>query len=503
MSSMDRPLTVSRFYIADMCCPTEEQMIRNCLRKMEGVAALEFDIVQRRLTVNHEPGRAEAVQAAVASIGMEPVRLEDGASATPEPTLPIDRLREWGPIALSGLAALGAEVVTWRTGTDDDWPAVVLAVVSIALGGPATLRKGWAALRTLTLNINLLMTIAVVGAILIGHWPEAAMVTFLFGLAEMIEGLSLDRARNAIRGADGADAGLGQHTAIPLAVGTRFRPPRSPWDRQSASGQGERIPLDGVIRVGQSAINQAPITGESLAVDKHPGDQVFAGTINENGVLEVEVTATQGDTTLARIIRNVQEAQAKRAPTQRTVDQFARYYTPVVVILAMLMASDSAAGVAAADANRGIQCLSPPGSCLPLRAGAVHPDHHRERPGCRRTARHARQGRHLSGTGAQDQGGGAGQDRHPYPREAGGDRGFPAERCSRVRNPAPGGQPQRPLSTPRGHSHCEGLPGRPGQPHSRYQRSRVAGAWRRRRPERRDVLHRQPPPGRRARHVFP
>lgn len=326
------------FYITQMDCPTEEQIIRNGLRNLDGVVDLNFDLLQRRLAVTHAPGREDAVQAAIAKLGMDPVRMTEGA-APPSSTaadLP-DRLREWGPLALSGIAALAAEIVTWRTGVDDSWLVIGLALASIALGGRATLRKGFAALRTRTLNINLLMAIAVIGAALIGHWPEAAMVIFLFAVAEKIEGYSLDRARNAIRSLMELTPEVAQ---VQDAAGTWREVPAA----EVAIGQrlrvrpGERIPLDGMVRLGSSAVDQSPITGESLPVDKSPGDPVFAGTINTHGVLEVEVTAGQGDTTLARIIRSIQEAQAGRAPTQRFVDEFARYYTPAVVILALLVA---------------------------------------------------------------------------------------------------------------------------------------------------------------------
>jgi len=328
----------TNFYVAQMDCPTEERIIRNGLRALGGVAQLDFDLLQRRLAVTHTPGREDAIEAAIARLGMDPVRV-DGA-ATPAPTSAdlAGRLREWGPLALSGIAALAAEIVTWRTGVDDSSAVIGLALASIVLGGRATLRKGWAALRTRTLNINLLMAIAVIGAALIGHWPEAAMVIFLFALAEKIEGYSLDRARNAIRSLMSLAPEVAQ---VRDATGT--------WRAMAAAevtvGQllrvrpGERIPLDGMVRLGSSAVDQSPITGESLPVDKSPGDPVFAGTINAHGVLEIEVTARQGETTLARISRSIQEAQAQRAPTQRFVDQFARYYTPGVVILAVLIAT--------------------------------------------------------------------------------------------------------------------------------------------------------------------
>ena len=240
-------------------------------------------------------------------------------------------------LAASGLCAFGAELAAWVTAQEASVLVLLVAVASTVLGGLPTLRKGLLALRTFTLNIDLLMTVAVLGAFSIGEYPEAAMVVFLFALAERIEGYALDRARNAVRSLmeivpeeASVQQPDGSWRDVPVAEVTagsivRARP-------------GERIPLDGVVVSGTSAVNQAPITGESLPVDKAIGDEVFAGTINENGLLELRTTGGMDQTTLARIIRSVQEAQASRAPTQRFVDAFARIYTPVVVTLAIAIA---------------------------------------------------------------------------------------------------------------------------------------------------------------------
>jgi Cd2+/Zn2+-exporting ATPase len=181
------------------------------------------------------------------------------------------------------------------------------------------------------------MSIAVTGAILIGQWPEAAMVMFLFTVAELIEAKSLDRARNAISGlmqmtpeqatvqrADGSWVEQDVKT-IELGARVRVRP-------------GERIGLDGEVVAGSSTIDQAPITGESLPVEKTVGDKVFAGTINQAGSLEYAVTAAADNSTLARIIHAVEQAQGARAPTQRFVDSFSKIYTPAVFILALAVA---------------------------------------------------------------------------------------------------------------------------------------------------------------------
>jgi Zn2+/Cd2+-exporting ATPase len=350
----------SVFYIAKMDCPTEEQLIRNRLKRMEGIDDLRFNLMQRELIVTHRADDDKEILSALDSLGLEPRLRATTASAEAiaageissccggheahdheahdheHPAIVPAATRVL--LGISGVTAVAAEAVAWATGAETSLPVVALAIISILSGGRDTLRKGLAALRALTLNINFLMMLAVAGAVAIGQWPEAAMVTFLFGVAEMIEAFSLERARNAIRG------------LLEMAPETAaVRDEDGQWREVNASvvsvGQivrvkpGERIPLDGVVTAGQSTVNQAPITGESLPVEKKAGDQVFAGTINERGVLEFRVTSDKGHTTLARIIRTVQEAQTERAPTQRFVDHFARYYTPGVVVFAVLVAT--------------------------------------------------------------------------------------------------------------------------------------------------------------------
>ena len=335
----------ARFYIGKMDCATEEQIIRNRLGRMKEVDALDFDLMNRVLTVKHRLDDERSLMDALISIGMGPERLnpdtevnegDDHSGALRRgPVVPV---RERWMMGISGVFAIGAEVYAWSTGEENSWPVIAMALASMALGGRETLRKGIVSLKTLTLNINFLMTIAIVGAAIIGEWPEAAMVVFLFGVAEMIEAFSLERARNAIRSlmelspdlawVKDESKGWKEIQAGRVEVGqlVRVRP-------------GERIPLDGKVTAGSSTVNQAPITGESMPVSKSKGDSVFAGTVNEKGSFEFEVTAITVQTTLARIIRAVQQAQGQKAPTQRFVDRFSRYYTPTVVILAVLIAA--------------------------------------------------------------------------------------------------------------------------------------------------------------------
>ena len=333
----------SLFRVPGMCCPTEAELIRSRLTKLPGVERVDADMMERSITVTHRVPEEELL-ATLRSLGMDaeltaPAHDHSlcGHDHAPAETQTRARLPEWLPLAVSGLAALGAEGVAWASGQEHSLWVIGLALLSLFLGGRETARKGWLALRNFTLNIYFLMSVAVVGAIAIGAWPEAAMVTFLFALAERIERYALDRARNAVRSLmelapDRAtvqleDGSWQEVEAATVRVGQRVR-----------VRPGARVPLDGTVRDGHSTVNQAPITGESLPVEKSAGDPVFAGSINERGALEGEVTAASGNTTLDRMARAVREAQAQRAPTQRFVDRFAVYYTPAVVALAVLVA---------------------------------------------------------------------------------------------------------------------------------------------------------------------
>ncbi|MCQ9425434.1 heavy metal translocating P-type ATPase [Pseudomonas sp. LJDD11] len=330
VAAADGEARLSQFSIEQMDCPTEQTLIQDRLGKMEGIHKLEFNLLQRRLGVWHVLPDTAAIRDAIGSLGMQAQPLEEGPEAAT-----VAKKSAWKLLTVSGLTALGAELVHFSAGPE--WLVIVLALVSILSCGLGTYKKGWIALKNLNLNINALMSIAVTGAVLIGQWPEAAMVMFLFTVAELIEARSLDRARNAISSlmqltpetatvqqADGSWLELEAKAIGPGAL-LRVRP-------------GERIALDGEVVSGQSSIDQAPITGESLPVEKTVGDKLFAGTINQAGSLEYRVTAAASQSTLARIIHAVEQAQGARAPTQRFVDQFSRIYTPAVFLTALAVA---------------------------------------------------------------------------------------------------------------------------------------------------------------------
>lgn len=334
MAKSTLPSKETIFLIQKMDCPTEEKLIRNKLKDMSGIEELSFNLMQRELTVKHQLDDVRPIEAALNEIDMDPKRKDEGSG---EHQITGVSVRTKILVGISGVAALIAELSGWLGEDEKSLLVIALSVLAIVTGGIHTAKKGWIAIKTLTFNINFLMVVAVAGAMFIGEWPEAAMVTFLFALAELIEAYSLDRARNAIRNLmemtpESASVKQPDGSWLTIVVGdvameaiVRVKP-------------GERIPLDGKIISGQSTVNQAPITGESMPVEKKVGDAVFAGTINERGTFEFKVTANKGNTTLARIIRSVQAAQGERAPTQRFVDEFARYYTPSIVVLAVLIA---------------------------------------------------------------------------------------------------------------------------------------------------------------------
>jgi Zn2+/Cd2+-exporting ATPase len=319
----------STFRVEGMDCHEEVALIERRLKHLAGLESLSADVIGGRLHVQYDAARLSTgtISAAVADTGMRAWLEHEEAH----------RARAGGS-RFSLLVASGIALVIGLAAGTFGWNllARVAAVAAIATGGLYPARRALSAMRLNALDMNVLMSIAVLGALIIGEWSEAATVVFLFNLAQHLESRSMDWARQAIRTLmDLAPAealvvrdGIELRVAVDaVAIGelVRIRP-------------GEKIPLDGEVVSGGSDVNQAPITGESLPIDKTVGDEVFAGTINGHGSLDIRAVRVGRDTTLGRVIHLVEAAQAQRAPAQAFVDRFARLYTPAVIGLAILVA---------------------------------------------------------------------------------------------------------------------------------------------------------------------
>lgn len=338
------------FKIQDMDCAEEVTVLKRELAPLVGGEEhLFFDILNRRMTVtpNQEPVSREAIIEAVRQTGMsvEPWDPEKKKSATfwerqgrtilttLSGVMMASAFLTHVFLAGSFAAALGAEEATKGL---MPLPVRLQYLAAIVTGIWFVLPKAWYALKRLRPDMNLLMCVAVLGALLIDEWFEAAAVAFLFAFSQLLEAWSVGRARSAVAALMDLSTPIarvrddaGNEITVPaesVTVDTVFlvRP-------------GEKIPLDGEVIKGISEVNQAPITGESIPVNKQTEDEIFAGTINGDGLLEAKCTKLAENTILAQIIRMVGEAQSRRSPSELWVEKFAKVYTPIVMILALLV----------------------------------------------------------------------------------------------------------------------------------------------------------------------
>jgi len=318
--------------VEGMDCPEESTIIEKQLRKLPGIEDVQFNLIAQEVRVRYDSVRTGPDQMiqAVSRAGMKG-RLK-GRKRPVESFW--QRRKQLVLTALSGgfiLAALGFSWAGYPHRITDP-----LYVAAIVMGGYFIARRGFTALMNLSLDMNFLMTVAVAGAAVIEQWLEGATVMFLFSVANLLQNYTMDRARNAIRSL--MDLSPREVTVKRKDREEKISPEEVRLGETIIIRPGEKIGLDGRVADGNSWVNQAPITGESMPVAKQPGDPVFAGTINQKGSLEVEVTHVYQDTTLSRIIHMVEEAQAQKAPSQSFVDEFARYYTPIVIAGAALVA---------------------------------------------------------------------------------------------------------------------------------------------------------------------
>ncbi|HEY0970000.1 MAG TPA: cation-translocating P-type ATPase [Gemmatimonadales bacterium] len=316
--------------VGGMDCASCAAHVERAARTVPGVSDVRVDVMGGRVRVSHsgDAGLPRALARAIRQAGytvQEPDTAPAGAWA---------RHGRLVTTVLAGVLLATGLVAGWAGAPG--WLTIPLLAAATVAGGWYVVPRGLRAARNGALDMHFLMTIAAVGAAFIGEWGEAASAMFLFGVAQLLESRSMDRARNAIR----ALMDLSPAEARVVRDGMELRVPVG----EVRVGEtvlvrpGEKIAVDGEVREGASSVNEAPITGESLPVDKEAGAEVFAGTLNGHGALSVRTTRLADDTTLARIIHAVEEAQASRAPSQTFVDRFARWYTPAAVVAAALVA---------------------------------------------------------------------------------------------------------------------------------------------------------------------
>jgi Zn2+/Cd2+-exporting ATPase len=324
---LEQNKNVRIYHVEGMDCSSCAKSIENHLNTIPGVNSVSVHFSTGKLKAEHE-NSVEEIISEVSKIGFraslssknngaEPAKHNDGK----------------GLIITSGiLIALG--FIGSFTGVST-FITTLMYAMAMVISGYKPVKSAFYSIKSRSLDMNVLMSAAALGAAFIGEWLEGATVVWLFALGTTLQNMSLEKTRDSIRNL----MNLAPSEAW-IKVGSQLM--KKPVEEVSVGDilvvkPGDRIPLDGEIVTGESSVNQAPITGESIPVDKQAGDTVYAGTINENGSLEVKVTKLVEDTTIAKIIHLVEEAQEQKAPTQAFIDKFAGIYTPIVFVLALVV----------------------------------------------------------------------------------------------------------------------------------------------------------------------
>ncbi|PRD41769.1 heavy metal translocating P-type ATPase [Phyllobacterium phragmitis] len=325
-----------RFRVEGMDCASCAAKVDTAVRRLPGVRDVSVSVTSGAMTVNHDgTAKAQEIAAKVSGLGYETSLAEAASAKRAQAATP----ESWWRVGKARMLFASGGGLVLAYGIGHLYPAIELwAFLAALLIGliPIARRAIMAAINGSPFSIEMLMTIAAIGAVIIGATEEAAAVVFLFLAGEMLEGVAAGRARASIRSL----TALVPKTAFIERDGSTTEIPADDLQPGDiiAVRPGDRVPADGEILSGQSAIDQAPVTGESTPVAKETGDKVFAGTINGDGLLRVKVTAAANDNTIARVVRLVEEAQEAKAPTERFINRFSTYYTPGVVGVAALVA---------------------------------------------------------------------------------------------------------------------------------------------------------------------
>ncbi|TFB21705.1 cadmium-translocating P-type ATPase [Filobacillus milosensis] len=315
------------FYVQGMSCTNCAKTFENNVKEISSVENADVNFGASKITVSGSATIEDLEKAG----SFENLKITKEYEDAPQKSF-WDYVKENGNIVTSLMfLALG---IVFHTQLGAEHPVTIgTFIISIVTGGHRLFIAGFKNLTKLRFDMKTLMTIAVIGAALIGEWIEGAAVVILFAVSEALESYSMDKARNSIKSL----MGIAPKTANVIRGGEKQE--INVDDIQINDivivKPGEKIPVDGVVSKGESSINQAAITGESVPVFKTLEDEVFAGTLNEEGYLEIRTTKLVKDTTLAKIIHLVEEAQNEKAPAQQFIDRFAAYYTPVIMLIAL------------------------------------------------------------------------------------------------------------------------------------------------------------------------
>jgi len=355
----DEASTHTRLKVLGICCPSEVPLIHSILDKRPGVRSVKVIVPTKTVLVEHASRTATPSQLVDA---LNDARLQ-ASLARSEARQKAETVVDVANVAPYEKKTLLARITSWRektfpNGSLPPWPTQVacvclflslfsavseearglkyVALVAVVVGLPPIAVKAVGSLRNRVVDINTLMSLSVVGACALGYFGEAAAVVALFGLSEWLEARAMGEAGIA----------MGAVLALRPERARRLNAPDVEVEAEAIQvGEtvlvrpGDVVPLDGVVSAGASAVNEAALTGESVPVPKGGGDLVFGGTVNQGGVLEVKVTAVAGDSAVAKLVRLVEEAQAARSSSERAVETFAKHYTPLVVLVAFLIAT--------------------------------------------------------------------------------------------------------------------------------------------------------------------
>ena len=320
--------------IAELDCADEAHQIESALTRLDGVGEVRAAVNSRTAVVSYDPQRIqpEAIRQAVANLGMTVMERRPGdvprRRALPD-------LLGWAFVSIVALVAL-VGIVGERLGVvvrlTDRIPAWI-SIAAVLAGGYPIFRNVFRSLRNRAITSHALMTLGIVGALLIRQYAAAAVIVFFMRFADFVEGFTTERSRRAIKEL----LKLAPETARVVQNGTERDVPADEVHRGDVVlvKPGERIPVDGVVLDGSAGVNQAPITGESVPLEKHVGDAVFAASICERGALRIRTNRVGPDTTFGQIIRLVEQAEAAKAPVQRFADRFTACYIPVVMAVAV------------------------------------------------------------------------------------------------------------------------------------------------------------------------